>query len=49
MILNIKGFRTIVFIFILFTQPLRLGRVWHKVNFLAEFNRFKFRVFLLLD
>ena len=30
-------------------QPLRSGRIWHKVNFLAEFNRFEFRVFLLLD
>ena len=30
-------------------QPLRSGRIWHKVNFLAEFNRFKFRVSLLLD
>ena len=30
-------------------QPLRLGRIWHKVNFLAEFNWFEFRVFLLLD
>ena len=34
---------------ILFTQPLRSGRIWHKVNFKAEFNRFEFRVFLLLD
>ena len=30
-------------------QPLRSGRIWHKVNFKAEFNRFDFRVFLLLD
>ena len=31
-------------------QPLRSGRIWHKVNFFkAEFNRFEFRVFLLLD
>ena len=30
-------------------QPLRSGRIWHKVNFKAEFNRFQFRVFLLLD
>ena len=30
-------------------QPLRSGRIWHKVNFYAEFNRFEFRVFLLLD
>ena len=29
-------------------QPLRSGRIWHKVNFLAEFDRFEFRVFLLL-
>ena len=25
------------------------SRIWHKVNFYAEFNRFEFRVFLLLD
>ena len=30
-------------------QPLSSDRIWHKVNFLAEFNRFEFRVFLLLD
>ena len=30
-------------------QPLRSGSIWHKLNFLAEFNRFEFRVFLLLD
>ena len=30
-------------------QPLRTGRIWLKVNFWAEFNRFEFRVFLLLD
>ena len=30
-------------------QPLCSGRIWHKVNFLAEFNRFEFSVFLLLD
>ena len=29
-------------------QPLRSGRIWHSVNFLAKFNRFEFRVFLLL-
>ena len=28
-------------------QPLRSGRIWHKVK--AGFNRFEFRVFLLLD
>ena len=28
-------------------QPLRSGRIWHKVNFKAEFIRFEFRVFLL--
>ena len=33
--------------FIIFTQPLRSGRIWHKINSLAEFNRFEFRVFLL--
>ena len=26
-----------------------LGRILHKVNFQAEFNRFQFRVFLLQD
>ena len=26
----------------IFTQPLRSGRIWHKVNFEAEFNRFEF-------
>ena len=30
-------------------QPLHLGRIWHKVNFEAEFNKFEFRVFLLFD
>ena len=30
-------------------QSLRSDRIWHKVIFYAEFNRFKFRVFLLLD
>ena len=30
-------------------QPLNSGRIWHKVHFQAEFNRFEFRVFLLLD
>ena len=30
-------------------QPLRSGRIWHKVNFYTEFNRFEFRVFFLLD
>ena len=30
-------------------QPLRPGRIWQKVNFLAEFNRFEFWVFLLLN
>ena len=34
---------------IIFTQPLRSGRIWHKVNFSAEFDRFEFRVFFLLD
>ena len=29
-------------------QPLRSSRIWHKVNSKAEFNRFEFRVFLLL-
>ena len=31
------------------TQPLRSGRIWHKANFLAEFNWLEFGVFLLLD
>ena len=30
---------------VLFTQPIRSCRIWHKVNFEAEFNRFEFRVF----
>ena len=30
-------------------EPLRSGRIWYKVNILTEFNRFEFRVFLLLD
>ena len=34
---------------IIFTQPLHSGRIWHEVSFLAEFNWFEFRVFLLLD
>ena len=35
---------------IIFTQPLRSVRIWHKVNsFKVECNRFEFRVFLLLD
>ena len=38
-----------VHLLILFTNPLRSGRIWHKVNFQVEFNRFEFRVFLLLD
>ena len=32
-----------------FTQPLHSGRMWHEVNFYAEFNRFEFRVVLLWD
>ena len=34
---------------IIIYQPLRSGRIWHKVNFYAEFNRFEFWVFLILD
>ena len=30
-------------------QPLHSDRIWHEVTFKAEFNRFEFRVFLLLD
>ena len=32
-----------------FTQPLRTIRMWHWVNFLVEFKRFEFWVFLLRD
>ena len=32
-----------------FTQPLRTSKMWLKVNLSAEFYRFEFRVFLLLD
>ena len=28
------------------SQPLRSGRIWHKVDMKAKFNRFEFRVFL---
>ena len=28
--------------FIIFTETLHSGRIWHKVNFLAEFNGFEF-------
>ena len=30
-------------------QPLRSGRICHKVNFETELTRYEFRVFLLLD
>ena len=30
-------------------QPLRSGRIWHKVIFKRRFNRLEFRVFRLLD
>ena len=30
-------------------QPLRSGRIWHKVNFLSGVYMFECRVFLLLD
>ena len=36
---------TFFFLYLIFTQPLRSSRIWHKVNFKAEFNRFEFRVF----
>ena len=39
----------LVIIHIHIYQPLHSGRIWDKVNFQAEFNRFEFRVFLLLD
>ena len=42
-------FQMIAIALIMFTQPLRSSRIWHKVNFKAEFNRFEFRFFLLLD
>ena len=42
-IYDIKSFDDTIY------QPLRSGRIWHKANFKAEFNRFEFRVFLLLD
>ena len=32
-----------------FTQPFRMIQVQHKVIFNAEFNRFEFSAFLLLD
>ena len=35
-----KKFKIVKQVLILFTQPLRLSRIWHKVNFLAEFYRF---------
>ena len=38
-----------VSVFIHIYQLLRLGRIGHNVNILAEFNRFEFRVSLLLD
>ena len=44
-----KSLALLTYMYILFTQPLRSDRIWHKVNFLAEFNIFEFRVFLLLD
>ena len=31
------------------SNPHHTSRMWHKVNFKAEFNRFEFRVFFLLD
>ena len=31
----------------IFTQSFRSGRIWHKVNFSADFNRFDFRLSLL--
>ena len=30
-------------------QPLNTGRMWHKVSFKVEFNKFEFSVFILLD
>ena len=30
-------------------QGLHSSRVWHRVSFLKDFNRFEFRVFLFLD
>ena len=36
-------------LFTLFTQPLRSGRIWHKVNFLSGVLTGFNSVFLLLD
>ena len=30
-------------------QPFRTGKIWHKVDFYAEFNRFDFRDFILQE
>ena len=38
-----------IYLSILIYQPLRSGRICHKVSFYAEFNSFEFRVFLLID
>ena len=46
---SLTGPNIYIYIYIYIYQPLRSGRIWHRVNFLAEFNRFEFRVFLLLD
>ena len=48
-IYDIKRIKSYSKLYPIFTQPLRSGRIWHKVNFYAEFNRFEFRVFPLLN
>ena len=40
---------TYTYIYLPIYQPLHSGRIWHKDNFWAAFNRSEFRVFLLLD
>ena len=32
-----------------FTQPLNMGSLWYKVNFLEEYIWFEFKVFFFLD
>ena len=38
-----------VYLFMYIFQPLHMSKMWQKVHFPAEFNRFEFRVFLLQD
>ena len=46
--LKISWVNTFVTVYV-FTQPLCMNRMWNKVNFWVELNRFEFRAFLLLD